>query len=74
MSEQLAAERAAREEEQRQAEATERKRDRDKVTEARELERKRAATKPKTLLANGGAGLIDDPQVAKTGLKTKLGE
>lgn len=72
----LAAERAAREEEQRQREAEERRRDRDKVTEARELEKRRKTKKSETsaTLPSGAAGLINDPAIAAAGLKKKLGE
>lgn len=73
-SAQIAAERAAKEEEQRKREADERRREREKVTEARSLEQKRMAAKPKTTLANGAAGLANDPTVATAGLKKKLGE
>ena len=73
-SKQLEAERKAQEEEQRKKEAAERKRDRDKVVEARSLESKRKLEKRSSLLANGSAGLADEAAVAKTQLKTKLGE
>ena len=61
---------------QAQKTADERRRKRGKVTEARQLEKKRMASTPKrqTTLANGGAGLINDPEVTTTGLKNKLGE
>ena len=75
-SAQLAAERKAKEDELAQKEADERRRKRGKVTEARLLERKRMnpALNRQTTLANGGAGLINDPEVTATGLKAKLGE
>ena len=75
-SAQLAAERKAKEDELAKKEADERRRKRGKVVEARELEKKRLkpAANKQTTLANGGAGLINDPEVTSTGLKTKLGE
>ena len=75
-SAQLAAERKAKEDEQAQKEADERRRNRGKVVEARELEKKRMTpdANRQTTLANGGAGLINDPEVTSSGLKTKLGE
>ena len=75
-SAEMAAERAAQEEEQRKREADERRRDREKTTEARTIEKRRLAgtAKGRTTLANGGAGLTDEPEVAARHLKTKLGE
>lgn len=71
----LKAEREKQESEQKQREADERKRERDKVLDAREQQRKRAATKStSTTLVNGGAGLLTEPKVEKTGLKEKFGE
>jgi hypothetical protein len=64
-------ERAAREAEQEQREAEDRKRDRAKITEARELEEKR---KRSSLLAQGAASLVEEPEVAAAKLKNKLGE
>ena len=64
-------ERAARAAAQRQEEAEERTRDRAKVTEARELEDKRKRT---SLLAQGAASLVEEPETAAAGLKNKLGE
>lgn len=74
-SAQLAAERKAKEDAQTQKEADERRRERGKVTEARQLEKKRlSASGRQTTLANGGAGLLNDPEVTNTVLKSKLGE
>jgi len=72
----LAAQRQAQEEEQRKREADERKRDREKITEARSIEKKRLAANPEgsTTLSNGGAGLLDEPEIAEPRLKTKFGE
>jgi len=73
---QIEAERRAQEEEQRKKEAEIRKRDREKVTEARSVEQKRVAAgnAPKTTLANGGAGLREKAAVETKQLKTRLGE
>lgn len=72
----LKTEREAQEEKQRKQEAEERKRERDKVLDARTIQKKRLAAKPsgKTTLANGGAGLLTEPEVRKSGLKEKFGE
>ncbi len=72
----LKAEREAQEASQLQRETDERSRERDKLSEARELEAKRlaAGSKRKTMLGNGGAGLINDPEVDVPQLKTKFGE
>ena len=67
----LEKERAAREAEQLRQEADDRKRDRAKVVEARELEEKR---KRSSLLSRGAASLVEEPEVAAVGLKNKLGE
>jgi len=64
-------EREAREREQARQEADERRRDRDKVLEARQLEEKRKA---ESLLSRGAASLTDAPEVSGKALKTKLGE
>jgi len=71
----LEAERQARAEEQRQEEAEERKRQRDKVLEARSADKaaKVRATE-QSLLAGGGAGLLDGAAVSAPQLKQKLGE
>jgi len=67
----LEKERAAREAEQQEQEAEDRKRDRAKVIEARELEEKR---KRSSLLAQGAASLVEEPEVGGAKLKNKLGE
>ncbi|MBG0791643.1 MAG: hypothetical protein H0S80_14220 [Desulfovibrionaceae bacterium] len=67
----LEKERAAREAEQAKQEADDRKRDRAKVVEARELEEK---SKRNSMLSQGSASLVEEPQTAATGLKQKLGE
>ncbi|OIQ50017.1 hypothetical protein BerOc1_01947 [Pseudodesulfovibrio hydrargyri] len=64
-------EREAREREQARKEADERRRDRDKVLEARQLEGKR---KSESLLSQGATALKDAPEVSGKALKTKLGE
>lgn len=73
-SAQLEAQRRAREEEQRKEEAAQRHKDRERVLEAREMDKKRAAAKGKTTLSAGAAGLLEEPDVAAAGLKSKLGE
>ncbi|MDD3313753.1 hypothetical protein [Pseudodesulfovibrio sp.] len=73
-ADELAAERAAREEQQRQEEAAERKRDRDKVLEARTAEKSAKAKASESTLSSGGAGLAGDAAVASAKLKQKLGE
>jgi hypothetical protein len=67
----LEEERKARKREQARQEADERRRDREKVLEARQLEDKR---KSESLLSRGAASLTDDPEVSGKALKTKLGE
>jgi hypothetical protein len=64
-------ERKDREQEQARLEADERRRDRDKVLEARQLEDKRRA---ESLLSKGATSLKDAPEVSGKALKTKLGE
>jgi hypothetical protein len=64
-------EREAREREQARLEEDERRRDRDKVLEARQLEGKRKA---ESLLSQGATSLQDAPDVSGKALKTKLGE
>ncbi|XXJ18038.1 hypothetical protein ACR42D_00490 [Desulfovibrio caledoniensis] len=64
-------EREAREREQARLEEDERRRDRDKVLEARQLEGKRKA---ESLLSQGATSLKDAPDVSGKALKTKLGE
>jgi len=75
-SAQLAEERKAKEAEQTQREADERRRNREKVTEARQLEKKRLApaSNRQTTLAGGGTGLTGPAKTMSTGLKAKLGE
>jgi len=63
-------ERRAREEQQRKKEADARRRDREKVLEARNLEKKRSTN----TLSNGAASLVDEEETNPTGLKNKLGE
>jgi len=72
----LKAEREAQEEQQRKQDAEERKHSREKVTDARAIERKRAAAKQggKTTLTSGGIGIIEEPDVAVPRLKEKFGE
>ncbi|MEZ7198666.1 hypothetical protein [Pseudodesulfovibrio karagichevae] len=67
----LKEEREAREREQARQEAEERRRDRDKVLEAREVESKRKA---ESLLSRGATSLVAPPEVSGKTLKTKLGE
>ena len=67
----LERERRARKEEQLQKEADERRRDREKVQEARQLEKKRNSG---SALSRGAASLKDTPEVTETALKQKLGE
>jgi hypothetical protein len=64
-------EREAHEREQARLEADERRRDRDKVLEARQLEGKRKA---ESLLSQGATSLQGAPEVSGRALKTKLGE
>lgn len=70
-SDDLKKEREAREREQARQEADERRRDREKVLEVRQLESRR---KSESLLSKGATSLTDDPEVSGRALKTKLGE
>ncbi|WP_319582598.1 hypothetical protein [uncultured Pseudodesulfovibrio sp.] len=70
-SDDIRKEREAREREQAMQEADERRRDREKVLEARQMESKRKAT---SLLSGGSASLRDAPEVSGKTLKNKLGE
>ncbi|EGB15578.1 hypothetical protein DND132_2375 [Pseudodesulfovibrio mercurii] len=67
----LKEEREARAREEARKETEERRRDRDKVLEAREVEDKRGS---ESLLSQGAASLTEDPEVSARALKTKLGE
>lgn len=71
----LDAERRAKEEAQRKKEAEGRKRNRDKVIEARTAEKSAtASTGSKSTLASGSAGLTGEAAVSTKQLKQKLGE
>jgi hypothetical protein len=70
-SDDMKEEREAREREQARLEADERRREREKVLEARQLEGKRKA---ESLLSQGATSLIGVPEVSGQALKTKLGE
>lgn len=73
---QLRAEREAQEAEQLEQEAGDRRKKRQQVTEARDVQRKRLAgqNSGQTTLMNGGAGLVEDPNVFVPTLKDKFGE
>lgn len=71
-AEELRKERLVRAEEQRKAEADERRRDREKVVEARRLEDKRGSEN--SLLSGGAASLEEGAGASGVGLKQKLGE
>lgn len=73
----MAAERRKREEQQLRKEAEDRRRDRDKVLEARDMEQRRKITRKETFgstLSNGGAGLKDNAKFNEKQLKNTLGE
>ena len=70
----LKAKREAQEEQQRKQDAEERKHSREKITDARAVERKRQATQTGKTTLTGGVGLIEDPVVAAPKLKEKFGE
>ncbi|MBN2140385.1 MAG: hypothetical protein JW718_05200 [Desulfovibrionaceae bacterium] len=75
-AEDLAARRAEEEAEARRKQAEERVEKREKVARARELEEKRLKDLKgqRSTLVTGGAGLLNEAEVKRAGLKKRLGE